>query len=500
MNRKIFAIAILIAAIAGSGSAYVTSKLLSEDSSKVSQTSPSPKRDGDKNYLSASYPSPQSPQAVDLTFAAHKSVAAVVNIEKVETVEYGYRQGGGMEEFFQFFGMPRQNSPQQQPRSQERRSGGSGVIISEDGYIISNNHVVEKASKLKVTLNDGTSYDARIIGTDPTTDIALIKVEAEGLPTVEFGNSDDLKLGEWVLAVGNPFNLSSTVTAGIVSAKGRSLNAINSQFPLESFIQTDAAINPGNSGGALVNTNGELVGINTLIYSQTGNYVGYGFAVPTTIVKKVIIDLKEYGVVQRAMLGISYQEITDDFIEQYGKERGITEKGGLYIAEVTDNGAAKSAGVVAGDILVEIDGNAITNPSVLQETIAKHRPNDKIDIAVKRDGKVKHFEVVLRNRAGEEKLLDKGSVDIVSFLGGEFAAASQKLLKQLDIKHGIQVVKVGDGMLRKANVKEGFVMTHINNIPLTGVNDIYKVSGKVSTIDGIYPNGQRICYSIVNAD
>ncbi len=496
MKRKFYLLIVLAAMVGGATTAYLTSKVILNNSNSTIATTTV----RDNNHHFASLPS--SPQGtVDLTHAAEKTVMAVVNIEKREKVNQQRSGSHSMDEFFQYFGMPRgYGQQQQQPRSQERRSGGSGVIISPDGYIISNNHVVENASELRVTLNDGRTFDAQIIGTDPTTDLALIKVDGENLPVVEFGNSDALKLGEWVLAVGNPYNLSSTVTAGIVSAKGRSLNAIDSQFPIESFIQTDAAINPGNSGGALVNTSGELIGINTLIYSQTGNYVGYGFAVPTTIVQKVVMDLMEYGIVQRAMLGVTYQEITDAFIEHQGKEKGISESGGLYVVDVTENGAANAAGIKSGDILVEIDGNKITGSAVLQETIAKHRPNDKIKIGVKRDGQVKHFDVTLRNRAGEEKLLSKGSQDVAAQLGGKLVAASESLLEKLNLRYGVQVAEVGSGTLRKANIKSGFVITSINEMPITSVNDVYKIKGEISVIEGIYPDGRRFTYSLVSND
>ena len=283
----------------------------------------------------------------DLTYAAENAVEAVVNIEKIEEVQMAQQSSPfGFDPFWEFFGIPQQGQGRgrQQAPSQERRSGGSGVIISPDGYIVTNNHVVENASKLKVTLNDDRQFEAKIIGTDPTTDIALIKVEGADLPTLPFGNSDDLRLGEWVLAIGSPYGLQSTVTAGIVSAKARNLAVIPDQFSIESFIQTDAAVNPGNSGGALTNVRGELVGINTVIKSPTGSYAGYSFAVPTTIVKKVVVDLKEYGVVQRARLGISITDVTADFIEREGKEKGIKEVGGVYVASVETDGAAHEIG------------------------------------------------------------------------------------------------------------------------------------------------------------
>lgn len=442
------------------------------------------------SYEPGSYP--------DLTYAAENAVKGVVNIVNTQEVENDYYSGGGgFEQFFEFFGMPRgyQQQPQQ-PR--ERKSGGSGVIISPDGYIVTNNHVVENATKLRVTLNDNRSFDAKVIGTDPTTDVALIKIDATDLPTIPMGDSDDLRLGEWVLAIGSPFDLRSTITAGIVSAKGRSLKALPSQFSLESFIQTDAAVNPGNSGGALVNTRGELVGINTLIKSQTGSYIGYSFAIPESIVKKVVVDLKEYGVVQRALLGISYRYIDQDFIDQMGKETGIKELGGVYVATVSEDGAASAAGIRKGDVIVAIDGVKIDNASAVQEQIAKHRPNDKVKITVKRDGAVKLFDVTLRNKAGKTELITREAVDVTAALGGKFRDAGTKLCQELEIKGGVQVVGIkSNGILARARVKEGFVITHINDRPVYSLSDMERMSDKITSIDGIYPNGRAASYMLV---
>ena len=442
------------------------------------------------SYEPGSYP--------DLTYAAENAVKGVVNIVNTQEVENDYYSGGGgFEQFFEFFGMPRgyQQQPQQ-PR--ERKSGGSGVIISPDGYIVTNNHVVENATKLRVTLNDNRSFDAKVIGTDPTTDVALIKIDATDLPTIPMGDSDDLRLGEWVLAIGSPFDLRSTITAGIVSAKGRSLKALPSQFSLESFIQTDAAVNPGNSGGALVNTRGELVGINTLIKSQTGSYIGYSFAIPESIVKKVVVDLKEYGVVQRALLGISYRYIDQDFIDQMGKETGIKELGGVYVATVSEDGAASAAGIRKGDVIVAIDGVKIDNASAVQEQIAKHRPNDKVKITVKRDGAVKLFDVTLRNKAGKTELITREAVDVTAALGGKFRDAGTKLCQELEIKGGVQVVGIkSNGILARARVKEGFVITHINDRPVYSHRDMQRMSYKITSIDGINPNGRASSYMLV---
>ena len=442
--------------------------------------------------LGAHFTSYEQGNYPDLTYAAENAVKAVVNIEVISEVAVPH----GYNPFFDFFGIPQQ---QQGMQRREQRSGGSGVIISTDGYIVTNNHVVENSTKLKVKLYDGRIFEARRIGTDPATDIALIKVEATDLPTLVFGSSDALRLGEWVLAIGSPFDLQSTITAGIVSAKARQLDVIPDEFRLESFIQTDAAVNPGNSGGALVNARGELVGINTVIKSSTGSYIGYSFAVPESIVRKVVGDLKEYGVVQRALLGITYRYIDQEFVDAMGEQTGITTVGGAYVASVVEGGAASEAGIRKGDVITEIDGVAIDAPSKLGEQIGKYRPNDKIKISVKRGQNVKHFTVTLRNKAGKAELLAADAVDVVKVLGGRFGDVDSKLCKKLDIAGGVQVVRVNaEGLLARARIREGFVITHINDITLYSVSDLNKLTDKVRSIDGVYPNGRSASYMIVD--
>ena len=438
----------------------------------------------------------QNEQYPDLTYAAENAVKAVVNIEAIQQVEMPRR---GYDPFLEFFGIPQDYGyGDGRPQYREQRAGGSGVIISEDGYIVTNNHVVDGASKLKVKLNDGRTFDAKLIGTDSATDLALLKVEAKDLPTLPFGSSDALRLGEWVLAIGSPFDLQSTITAGIVSAKARQLGAIPNDFRIESFIQTDAAVNPGNSGGALVNTHGELVGINTLIKSQTGSYVGYSFAIPETIVRKVVVDLKEFGVVQRALLGIQFRVVDQDFLDAEGKDLGIKDLGGAYVASVVEGGAASEAGIRKGDVILAIDGVKITEPSTLQEQIARHRPNDTVKLSVKRDGEVKQIEVTLRNKAGKTELMTKEDVDVVEALGGKFADAGTKLCRELEIKGGVQVVGIkADGILARARVKQGFVITHINDRPVYSLSDMQRMTEKVRSIDGVYPNGRSASYMLV---
>jgi len=444
--------------------------------------------------LGSQFASYQADQYPDLTYAAENAVKAVVNIEAVQEVEVRR----SWDPFLEFFGVPQGSPRGGEPRTQERRAGGSGVIISEDGYIVTNNHVVDEATKLRVTLNDGRTFDARIIGKDPATDVALIKIEADKLPTLPFGSSDALRLGEWVLAIGSPFDLRSTITAGIVSAKARTLGVIPNEFRIESFIQTDAAVNPGNSGGALVNTHGELVGINTVIKSSTGSYIGYSFAVPETIVKKVVTDLKEFGVVQRALLGITFRPVDQNFVDEMGEELGIDEVGGVYVASVVDGGAASEAGIRKGDVIESIDGVKIGDGSALQEQIGRHRPNDKVNLSVKRDGKVKQFEVVLRNVTGKTELLTKENVDVVEVLGGKFADAPAKLCKELEIKGGVQVTSVKQGgFLARARVKAGFVITHVNDRAVYSVADLRRMADKVRSVDGIYPDGRSASFVLV---
>ncbi len=439
----------------------------------------------------------QAEQYPDLTYAAENAVKAVVNIESIREVQYGGRSRG-YDPFYEFFGIPYGGGGYSEPETREQRSGGSGVIISADGYIVTNNHVIEEATKLKVKLNDGRTFDAKLVGTDPTTDVALIKIEAEDLPTLAFGNSNDLRLGEWVLAIGSPFDLQSTITAGIVSAKARQLGVIPDELRVESFIQTDAAVNPGNSGGALVNTRGELVGINTVIKSSTGSYIGYSFAVPETIVRKVVVDLKEYGVVQRAMLGVRYRAIDDLFIEQMGEELGITKTGGLYVNEVVEGGAAEDAGLRKGDIITAVDGKKTNDASAMSEQMAQYRPGDKITIEYNRNGVEKKAQVTLKNKVGKTDPVTADTKDVAEALGGKFAEASKSLCEKLEIRGGVQVTSVDrDGVLAQSGVKEGFVITYINDRPVTSLKDLERLSENVESIDGVYPNGRALRYVIV---
>lgn len=425
----------------------------------------------------------------DLTYAAENAVKAVVNIVATKQVEG--RQY--FDPFFEFFGYPQGGAQQR-----EAKAGGSGVIISEDGYIVTNNHVIEGATKLRVTLPDGRAFDAKTIGTDPATDVALIKIEASGLPTLPFGSSDDLRLGEWVLAIGYPMELQSTITAGIVSAKARQLGALNNRYGIESFIQTDAAVNPGNSGGALVNTRGELVGINTIIKTSTGSYVGYSFAVPETIVRKVVVDLKESGVVQRAVLGISFRAIDQQFIDELGDDSDIKEIGGIYVASVAEGGAASEAGLRKGDVILSVDGVAVNDSATFLEQIGKRRPGDEITLKLRRGEKEITTKATLQNKAGETSLLSPESVDVEAVLGGQFETISEKSAKALDIRGGVQVVKIKQGgLLERARIKEGYIITHINDRQIRSIDDLARLTDKIRSIDGVYPNGRASSYMIV---
>ena len=424
----------------------------------------------------------------DLTYAAENAVKAVVNIKATMTVSSpAYR-----DPFLEFFGYPQGGT------KREAQAGGSGVIISSDGYIVTNNHVINNATTLSVKLHDGRTFEAKVIGSDPATDVALIKIEAEGLPTLPFGSSDDLRLGEWVLAIGYPMDLQSTITAGIVSAKARHLGAIDNKSGIESFIQTDAAVNPGNSGGALVNTRGELVGINTIIKTSTGSYVGYSFAVPESIVRKVVMDLRESGVVQRAVLGISFRAIDQQFVDEAGEYTGIDKIGGIYVASVAEDGAASKAGIRKGDVITKVGGVEVNDSAIFLEQIGKRRPGDKVDIELRRGDKSIKANVTLQNRSGETTLLAKDSVDVAEVLGAKLKNVAQNTCMELEINGGVQVVEIhSGGLLERCRVKEGYIITHINDRPVRSLEDLDRMTQKIKSIDGIYPNGRASSYVLM---
>lgn len=444
-------------------------------------------------------------QPVDLTYAAEKAVPAVVHIKyvqnsKTQTVDV---EGDPFDFFdpFGFFGNPNQNNGGNQKRRMQtpkKEATGSGVIISEDGYIVTNNHVVNGADELTVTLNDNREFSARIIGTDPTTDLALIKINGKNLPTLPVGDSDNLKVGEWVLAVGNPYNLSSTVTAGIVSAKARSIGGGGGEGPsVASFIQTDAAINPGNSGGALVNTRGELVGINAMLYSQTGSYSGYGFAIPTTIMNKVISDLKQYGTVQRAVLGIQGGDVLNYINSQKDEHKDVDlgTNEGVYVADVVEGSSAAAAGIVKGDVIINADGKKITKMSELQELLSKKRPGDEVNIVYLHNKNKKSKTIQLKNAQGNTKVVKTADLDV---LGASFRPISEQQKKDLDISFGLEVTKVSKGAIKDGGIGEGFIMQYANDTPLKSISDLQELVKRASTskdpvliIKGVWPTGKR---------
>ena len=416
----------------------------------------------------------------DFTYAAESAVDAVVYVKVVSTQTMPQAPSSI---FDFFFGLPQQGSPQQR----EKVGSGSGVIIREDGYIVTNNHVIDGADKIEVTLNNNQKYSATLVGTDPATDVALLKIDAEGLPVIPFGDSDKLRLGEWVIAIGSPYDLRSTITAGIVSAKGRSMPNYTGEFKIESFIQTDAAVNPGNSGGALVDKAGNLVGINTAIISQTGSYTGYSFAVPVNIVKKIVYDLMDYGKVQRAVLGITMQEIDDKIAE----ELKLSSRKGVYIVEVSKSGAADVAGIKAGDILIAIDSTAITNSASVQEAVSRFSPGDEAEITVLRDGKEKKFDVKFKGTAKENGT--KSDDGTVAFYGSSIKSASEETLKKLGISSGVEIMELGPGKLMEAGAVEGFVIQYVNDHPVKtpeDVIDVVKKSKRTVFIEGMTPSGR----------
>jgi Do/DeqQ family serine protease len=436
-------------------------------------------------------------QPVDLTLAAENSVHAVVHIKSTERSKT--RTVQQMPDFFDYFfgeGQGRQRQIQTEPRV----GFGSGVIISKDGYIVTNNHVIEKADEISVTLNDNREFIGRVIGTDQSTDLALVKIEGDDFPTLPIGDSDALKVGEWVLAVGNPFNLTSTVTAGIVSAKARSLGVYNGG--IESFIQTDAAINRGNSGGALVNAKGELVGINAVLSSPTGAYTGYGFAIPTSIMTKIVGDLKQYGTVQRAILGIRGSSVSErgqsEELQKKAKDLDVVD--GVLVGEIIEGGSAAGADVKVDDVIVGIDGKVVKTMADLHEALAKHRPGDKVKVKLIREKKEKTVEIILKNEQGTTKMVKHTDMEI---LGAAFRELPDEVKKQLKLGSGLEVTGVNAGKMADAGVRKGFIILKANNQTVRKVSDleeIFKAAVKspeqVLFISGIFPSGKRASYAI----
>jgi serine protease Do len=425
---------------------------------------------------------------VDLVMAAEHSINTVVHVTTETMVNV-------RDPFADFFWGHRAPTTQQ-----PRQGAGSGVIITDDGYIVTNNHVIDGADKIQVHLNDRRQYEGTVVGRDPSTDLALLKIDAKGLDIMDLGNSDDVRIGEWVLAVGNPMNLTSTVTAGIVSAKARNINLLQHDpsrdiFPIESFIQTDAAVNPGNSGGALVNAQGQLVGINTAIASTTGSYAGYSFAIPVNIVKKVTSDLLEYGSVQRAYIGVSIRDID----QKLAAEMKLGRMNGVYVNGITDGGAAQKAGVKEGDVITRVGSIEVNNVTQLQEQVGKFRPGDKVAVTVLRNGKEDVLDMVLRGREGALTASTKKVDSPMMALGAELRSASTEELRALRLEGGVKVSGIQGGKFRSSGIREGFIITGIDQKPVSSPEDVQRIlenrRGGV-LIEGYYPNGTKAYYGL----
>ena len=417
----------------------------------------------------------------DFTFAAEKTVHAVVHVKTKATVDYGYNNP-----LYEFFYGPGNSKPR------EVRGFGSGVIVSDDGYIVTNNHVIEDADEVEVTLNDKRTFSAEVLGRDPSTDIALLKIKATGLPFIKFGNSDAIRLGEWVLAVGNPFNLTSTVTAGIVSARGRSLGLLDNQYRIESFIQTDAALNPGNSGGALVNTSAELIGITTAIISPSGSYAGNSFAVPTSIVKKVYEDLRQYGEVQRGLMGINITDVTSELADS----ENLKEIRGVYLSGITPGGAAENAGLKEKDVVVAINGEPVETTADLQEKVSRYRPGDKIEVSYLRKGREDKVNVTLRNIDGGTGVVAQGSSSGTVF-GASLVPLASAEKKQYGIDSGVRIASISEGRLRDLGLAKGTVITTVNGQKVNSASDVRKASGEeknLASVEGYTPDGTSFKY------
>jgi serine protease Do len=433
------------------------------------------------------------PNGLNFIHAAELATPAVVHIKTSYIAETTRPSTRDEELFKHFYGDPYGGS------NQPREASGSGVIVTAGGYIVTNNHVVEKASKIQVVLNDKRTYDAKLIGTDPTTDLALIKIEGEAnLPFVRYGNSDNVRVGEWVLAVGNPFNLTSTVTAGIISAKTRSINLLRDKdnMAIESFLQTDAVVNPGNSGGALVNLRGELIGINTAIASPTGAYAGYSFAVPVSLVKKVIDDIMNYGQVQRGLLGVVIQDMTPAL----AKEKALNFIAGVYISAVNQGSAADLGGLKEGDIVTTINDITIGSTSQLQEVVARYRPGDKLNVKYIRKGDAKEANVVLKNKLGDMAIVAKNDNSVKTKLGADLQPVSGGEMSVLEISGGAKIAKIFSGKLKEAGVREGFIITSIDKKTIATPEDVVRILESTSNggilIEGIYPNGKKEFYGV----
>lgn len=447
----------------------------------------------------------ETPASTEFTRVAEEVMDAVVHIRSTvqpeprrqprQQIPEPFRDFFGEDFFDRYFQGPQQPQP--------RQGTGSGVIISPEGYVVTNNHVVARADEIEVTLYDNRSYKAKVVGTDPTTDLAVLQIKESDLPTLPLANSEQVKVGEWVLAVGNPFNLNSTVTAGIVSATGRSINIFRDQYAIESFIQTDAAINPGNSGGALVNMDGGLIGINTAIASPTGAYSGYGFAVPSNIANKVIEDLIQYGAVRRGYLGVMIRGVNS----QLAQEENLDVVQGVYVDSLLANSAAEEAGIQPGDVIVEIEGRDVNAPARLQSVIAQREPGDEVNVVVNRNGERRTFNVTLKSReeAAQMAAAEGAEGSLEAMLGAGFETVSDQMARELGIEGGVRVTELGDGKLRReTRMREGFIITSVDGQSVTTVEEFKeylnrKGSGGV-LLEGVYENYPGVYYYAFGLD
>lgn len=474
MGRKNI-ILVFIAAVIGGIVAINGSKLLNSSESSYKSIQQRQQELGTK-AVKTNY-SESIPKELDFTAVSERAINSVVHIRS--SYDSRITNNG----FFQY-----QQGPSQ--------ASGSGVIVSDDGYIVTNNHVVEDASTVQVILNDNRSYEAKVIGTDPTTDLALIKIDENGLPFMPYGNSDEVKVGQWVVAVGNPFNLTSTVTAGIISAKARNIGILRDEnnLQIESFLQTDAVVNPGNSGGALIDINGNLIGINSAIASPTGSYAGYAFAIPVNLVKKVADDLVEFGVVQRGLLGIRINDVSAEL----AKQEDLSVVQGVYVFEVNENSAAEEAGIEKNDVIIGIDGNEVLNTSVLQELVARHRPGDKVKVKLVRNGKEKEVEATLKNTGGNTSVVKRVVESEIE--GSVFENVEGSEANELGIKGGVKLKDLNDGKWKDAGVDEGFIITEVDKTRVYSVEDLQRVmdrlKGQRVLLLGVMGNGDKTYYSI----
>ena len=491
MNNKIqnlllgMGIMLAISATASCSSVFQKGEYNSSDSLTTSQVSLSEGEQMPVQRASYSF----APQNVDFVDAAEKSVNAVVHI-KTEIVQKSNSYNDFFGSFFEYL------YGGQMP-SNTMVAYGSGVVISPDGYIVTNNHVVEGADNVEVTFNNNTKKTAAILGTDPTSDLALIKVDERDLDYLVFGDSDKVRVGEWVLAVGNPFNLTSTVTAGIVSAKARNLSILGDGSTVESFIQTDAVVNRGNSGGALVNTSGELIGINAAIASHTGVYEGYSFAIPSNIVRKVVDDILMYGQTQRAYLGVQIAEMTPEF----AKRAGTGDMSGVYVANVIEGAGAEAAGIKVGDVITAVNGNKITTFVQLTEIIRQFRPGDKVDVDIVRNGRRMTVEVELRNENGTTEVTHQDNGFYDSELGATLRAINSSEKQSTGLRQGLVVLEVKQGILQRAGVSKGFIITAVNNYAVNSQSELNKYIGQSRSgrvlVEGFYPNGMKLSFEFL---